>query len=86
MGEQRFGFLILLVLLILSIGYIALDKYQDVKQREQLRIFQQGMQAGYEQAVIQLVEQAVTCQQVPVRVENQTINMIAVQCLEKDWS
>ncbi len=38
---------------------------------------------GYEQAVIQVAQQAATCQQVPLRVGNETINIIAVECLRQ---
>jgi len=68
--------------LVLAAGYISINKYQQNRQQEQLSIYQQGMQAGYEQAIIQLVQQAVTCQQVPINVQNQTINLIAVECLQ----
>lgn len=37
----------------------------------------------HEQVVVQIVGMAVSCEQVPLRVENQTINMIAVDCLQK---
>ena len=53
------------------------------KQQEQLTVYQQGAQYGYEQAIIQVVQQAATCQQVPLRIQNQTINMIAVDCLKQ---
>ena len=53
------------------------------EQQEQIGIFQQGAQYGYEQAIIQVIQQAVTCQQVPLIVGNQTINMIAVECLQQ---
>jgi len=73
---------LLVTLLVLVIGYVIADKYQEGQQQKQLDIYQQGMQAGYEQAIIQLVNQAKTCQQVPVSVQNQTINLIAVECLQ----
>lgn len=76
--------IILIIILILLIGYIAVDKYLDARQKQRAAIFQQGIQAGYEQAVTQLVQQALTCQPVPVTLQNQTINMIAVQCLQQD--
>ena len=72
----------LITCLVLTIGYIAVDKYQEQKQEEQLEFFQQGVQYGYEQTVSQLIQQASTCQQVPVVYENQTINLIAVECLQ----
>ena len=75
---------ILVVCLVAAVGYIVFDKYQEVQQKEQLTIFQQGAQYGYEQAIVQLVEQAATCQQVPISIENQTVNLIAVECLQTE--
>jgi len=74
---------VLVICLALTIGYISFDKYQEKKQQEQLSTFQQGVQYGYEQAIIQIVQQAVTCQQVLLKIQNQTINMIAVECLQQ---
>ncbi|PIZ52554.1 hypothetical protein COY26_04385 [Candidatus Woesearchaeota archaeon CG_4_10_14_0_2_um_filter_33_10] len=82
MDKQTIAIIVLSVLLVLAAGYISINKYQQNRQQEQLSIYQQGMQAGYEQAIIQLVQQAVTCQQVPINVQNQTINLIAVECLQ----
>ncbi len=73
---------ILVVLLFITIGYIALGEYSKYKQDKNLGIFQQGAQYGYEQAVIQVAQQVSTCQQVPLRIENQTINIVAVGCLQ----
>jgi len=75
------------IILILTIGYIGFGKYSRWKQEKDLERFQQGLQQGlqqgFEQAIIQVVQQATTCQQVPLRVENQTINIIAVECLQQ---
>jgi len=81
MREQRI-ILVLIILLVLTVGYIVFSKYSDWKQEKDLERFQQGSQQGYEQAIIQIVQQAATCQQVPLRVEDQTINIIAVDCLQ----
>jgi len=75
--------IILAILLVSTIGYIIIDKYQEKKQKEQVDVFQQGAQYGYEQAIIQIMQQAVTCQQVPLTIRNQTINIIAVGCLQQ---
>lgn len=80
--KQRILITILIILLIIASGYILIDKYNEKKQKEQLDIFQQGLQQGYEQAVIQIMQQAITCQQVPLFVGNQTINVIAIECLQ----
>jgi len=38
---------LLVTLLVLVIGYVIADKYQEGQQQKQLDIYQQGMQAGY---------------------------------------
>jgi len=75
--------IILGILLIFAIGYIIVDEYQEKKQKEQTETYQEGAQYGYEQAMIQIIQQAVTCQQVPLTIENQTINIVAVGCLQQ---
>jgi len=81
MQKQKIIIIVLGVLLVLTAGYIGLGKYSAWKEQGQIEVFQQGAQYGYEQAVVQIAEMAVSCEQVPLRVENQTINMIAVDCL-----
>ena len=85
MKEDRQKMLIwtLAILLVLAVGYIGVSAYQAAKQKQQISILQQGVQLGYEQAVLQLMQQAITCQQVPVTAQNQTLNLIAVECLQK---
>ena len=72
----------LAALLAVAGGYIIMEKYNKMKQEKDLGISQQGTQYGYEQAIIQITGMAVSCEQVPLRIENQTINMIAVDCLK----
>jgi hypothetical protein len=69
--------------LVLSLSYIGVSEYQKMKTQEQLSAYQQGVVIGYQQAVIQLLNQVSTCQQVPVTYENLTINVIAVDCLQQ---
>ena len=71
----------LVVLLVGTFGFIGVRKYGEIKNQVQLEVFQQGAQYGYEQAVVQIAGMAVACEQVPLRIENETINMIAVECL-----
>lgn len=75
--------MVLAILLIGSFVYIGVKKYNGAEQEKQLEIFQQGAQYGYEQAVIQVAQMAVSCEQVPLNIQNQTINMIAVDCLSQ---
>jgi amino acid permease len=73
---------VLAILLILAVGYITYGFYGNWKQEKDFGIYQEGAQLGYEQAVAQLFQGAAQCQQVPVTYMNQTINIIAVECLQ----
>ena len=75
--------LALLVLVIAAFGYIAYDKYTSTVQAQQFGILQQGAQLGYQQAVLQLIQQASQCKPVPVTYGNVTINVVAVECFQK---
>lgn len=84
MGNQTRLVIVIIVMAILLIGaiaYIVYGFYQQKQLQSQMVAYQNGLQAGYEQAVYQLIQQAVTCQQVPIRVGNQSLNIIAVDCL-----
>jgi hypothetical protein len=74
-------FTILILLLIGSFTYIFLQEYSSWKFKKEAMIYQQGAQYGYEQTVKFLYEQVLSCQQIPLTVQNETINIIAVECL-----
>ncbi len=73
---------VLVILLVLAVGYIVVGSYIGWKQNQNIEIYQQGAQYGYEQAIIQVAQLAVVCEPVPLRIENQTINVVSVDCLE----
>ena len=81
MEKKTITIIILAILLVGAFSYIGMNKLNESKQQEQLEIYQQGAMYGYEEAIIQVVQMAVTCEQVPLTIENRTINMIAVGCL-----
>jgi len=82
-NKNLYGIIAILILVIAGfLVNVWYEKKAAEEQEEQLGIFQQGAQYGYEQAVIQVAQQAATCQQVPLTIENQTINLIAVECLQ----
>ena len=82
-GGQLIVIIVLIVLLLGALGYISFAKYSAWKQNSQLSIFQQGAQYGSEQIIRYIAQQAGpgSCQQVPLNFENQTISLIAVECL-----
>jgi uncharacterized membrane protein (DUF485 family) len=86
MQKQKLALIVVSIALAMSIVYIAVDAYQAMMLQEQFNAYQQGVQVGYEQAVLALVQQVSTCQQVPVTYGNQTINVIAVACLQQSQS
>ncbi len=74
--------LVLVVLLVLALGYIGYNQYNIWRQQKDFSTFQTGAQFGYEQAITQLFQQVQSCQQVPIFYNNQTINVISVECLQ----
>ncbi len=42
----------------------------------------QGYNQGAQDVIVQIAQQSATCQQVPLRIGNQTINIVAVECLQ----
>ena len=82
MGKTiKISVVVLAVLLVLALGYISYDKYVVWKQKKDLSNFQAGAQFGYGQAITQLFQQAKSCKQVPIFYKNDTLNIVAVECL-----
>ena len=71
------------VLLVGALGYIGIGKYNEVKQQEQLQVFQQGAIYGYEEAVVSIMNVASGCSKVPLRNGNVTMDVVAVECLSQ---
>ncbi len=94
LDRQKVTLVVVTVLLILALGYILVNEYnamkaaeENQKLEEQNSVFQQGFSNGttygYQLAVIQLLQQASTCQSVPVTANNVTLNLVAVECLQQ---
>lgn len=83
LDKQKLLMLVMTIALIIAVSYIAMDVFQQMKVEEQNDIFTQGAQFGYQQAVLQLIQQASTCQPVPVTADNFTLNLIATECLQQ---
>jgi len=74
---------ILSVLLLIALSYISYEVYQKVQLEKQNVAASYGYQLGYSDAVASLMQQASTCQTVPITLGNQTLNLIALECFEK---
>lgn len=81
MGKDKSGVVIgVLVLLVLILG--GLVTYSFVAKPVINGYAVQSQTQGYEFAILQIAQAAAQCQQVPLRVGNQTLNIIAVDCLQ----
>lgn len=69
---------ILIIIIILLVGYIAYAKYSEMRQAD----LQEAANVGYQQAIVDIAQNAATCQQVPLIIGNQSINLVAVECLQ----
>lgn len=83
MKHQKTIIIALAVLLAIAVVFIAVTQVQSYNQKKSFEIYQTGMQAGYESAITQLMQQLATCQQVPLYADNTTINAVAVECLQQ---
>lgn len=83
MKKQTIAIIVLAVLLVGTFSYIGFEKYWEKKQREQIEIYQEGAKFGYEQAVLQVMNIASTCEAVPLRSGNITMDVVAVDCLQQ---
>jgi hypothetical protein len=82
MDKKSWIIVLLVVLLLGTAGYITTSEYRTALAVKEVDTFRQGVQTGYEQTILQLAQQVASCKQVPLFVGNQTINVIAVECLQ----
>ena len=74
---------ILATCLLLTVGYIAINVYQERQMQRDRNMYNDGFVTSYNEVVSNLFELAITCQQIPIELENNTINLIAVECLQE---
>jgi hypothetical protein len=73
---KTLAIIILVIIILLGIILFAIPKYNQAQQIK-------GAQIGYEQCIVDIMQQVSTCQAIPLTYNNQTINIIAVDCLQK---
>ncbi len=76
MKLDKKGLIIMVLALIIIIGvlYVTIPRY-NIRQQSK------GFNMGIQETIVFIIQQASTCQQIPLIMNNQTINMIAVECL-----
>ncbi len=80
--KNRVG-LVIGILLLVIIVLIIIVVYAFVVRPTITGYVVNAQNQGYEQAIIQIAQQAVSCQQVPLRIGNETMNIIWVDCLRQ---
>ena len=79
LNKERIIIVALVVLLVVALGYIGYSRYT----QGQAAAFNQGMQLGAQQAVVQIMQGAITCQTpVPLTYGNVTLHMVAAECIQ----
>jgi flagellar basal body-associated protein FliL len=68
------------ILVVLVAGFFAFRAFQG--NRDSV-VFSNGVQYGYAQAIVQLMNMSLSCQPVPLYAGNATIDVIAVDCLQQ---
>jgi len=71
--------IILIIWLLFSIPFIAYVGWNYFNNF----IYAKGMQAGQANAVVTLISEAAKCQPFPVTAQEKTINLISIECLQK---
>ena len=74
--------IVLALVAVGAVGYIIYNGYQAGKLNEMTAVYQQGVLDGQQSALSVLYSQAGNCNQVPLTFNNQTITLIAAECLQ----
>lgn len=72
----------LLVIIAILAGLVVYGHYTGWFATQQQASFVAGYQQGATDAIKTIAQQSVTCNQVPLVIDNQTYNMINVACLQ----
>lgn len=82
MNWQSWVIIGLLIVVVGLGGFFGYEKYSEYKLENENTVFLQGQAVGYQAAVTQAFSAAAQCQTVPIRIDNQSLNLIAVECLQ----
>ena len=74
---------VLIIILLLVAGHFVYTVWSQRRIEGQFATYQAGFQEGYTQAVGQLIQEAGSCQPIPVFFENKSVELISVACLSE---
>lgn len=86
MKNQKTIIIVMGVLLAIAMIFIVATQiraYNIEKAAEEQVMMNQAAQEGYTTAIRELMQQASTCNPVPVFADNVTLNLVAVECLQQ---
>jgi len=81
-GRKVFMIFVLIIILLLIIAglFFAVKGYVGWRGKRNDMIFQQGIQYGYQGAILEIMNLSLSCEPVPLFAGNQTIEMIKRDC------
>ena len=79
----RLAFVVIVLALFCSVCYIVYDKYSEYQLMHDYEIAQQGFDYGANQTMLFIMQEVAQCKQVPLTMYNQTLNIVAVECLQQ---
>jgi len=82
MNKLKLAFIIVLILFILSIGYIGINVYNKYQTNKDNDIYSKGAIFGYGQAIEQVYTEVTQCKEVPITFNNKTITIFSIDCLK----
>ena len=84
-NRKTFALLFVIVVLLLGIGgYFAYGEWQSYKlnnDKQEIEIFQAGVHYGHSAALLEIFNEAGTCEPISLNNESTVITLIATQCL-----
>lgn len=76
-----------IVMIVLgAVGYLAFvqgQKSSDEQKQKEDALVQKGIETGYNQVVVYLFSRMKACEATPITMSNQTLTLIAVECLQQ---
>ena len=80
--QSKKAIIILAILLIISMGYIGIDKYQESQETKLLNVYQKGYGKGIQETVVSLYQKTENCQTARIQIDNVSKQIFDTACLQ----